>query len=350
MNPVENEAVVAHVVSKYANSLAIVDVSDRLPSLIRYPGMTSWRVINKEGEEYESAEAVPIPQKRRYPISLFPKAEYKDLGLDRCLRIYPHLQNTGGFFVAVLRKIGEIEVTPNKLVGEGDGSTAGEATTAKVPVIPKSGKRSFFKPPADGEFRRLDVLTDTVLESIFSWFGIDRQIINDAGYGFYVRSERNPIKSIIVVSPQGDRLLRATVRSHLPVNANEIEAGEGRDAGFNGSLKLVNAGVRAFESGSRPVPVSCAYRLLYESLDVIRPLITKRLVPVTKEQMKQLLSTNDSVRMAEIEATLGQGGAVAELVDHGDGVGMTVPVWISERGVKAFVAQANKPALLLQLA
>jgi len=29
----------------------------------------------------------------------------KEMGLEKCIRILPHYQNTGGFFITVLRKI-----------------------------------------------------------------------------------------------------------------------------------------------------------------------------------------------------------------------------------------------------
>lgn len=40
--------------------------------------------------------------------SLFPPANVADLHLEHCRRILPHDQNTGGFFVAVLEKVGDL--------------------------------------------------------------------------------------------------------------------------------------------------------------------------------------------------------------------------------------------------
>ena len=34
----------------------------------------------------------------------FPSEEIKDMNINRCMRILPHQQDTGGFFVAVLTK------------------------------------------------------------------------------------------------------------------------------------------------------------------------------------------------------------------------------------------------------
>ncbi len=38
----------------------------------------------------------------------------KELNLDRCIRVLPHHQNTGGFFIAVIRKKGKEENEPVK--------------------------------------------------------------------------------------------------------------------------------------------------------------------------------------------------------------------------------------------
>ncbi len=40
--------------------------------------------------------------------SLFPPASAPDLHLEHCRRVLPHDQNTGGFFVAVLEKVGDL--------------------------------------------------------------------------------------------------------------------------------------------------------------------------------------------------------------------------------------------------
>lgn len=44
MNPVENEAIVAHVLRKYKGDVELIDCSDLLPGLIRRPGLTKWYI------------------------------------------------------------------------------------------------------------------------------------------------------------------------------------------------------------------------------------------------------------------------------------------------------------------
>ncbi|KAF7323657.1 tRNA (Cytosine-5-)-methyltransferase [Mycena kentingensis (nom. inval.)] len=92
LNPVENEAVVAAALLSNPE-FELVDVSDRFPDLKRRPGMTSWKATDKALNIYGT-----------YEQATWPPADVEKLDLPRCMRIYPQLQDTGGFFVAVLER------------------------------------------------------------------------------------------------------------------------------------------------------------------------------------------------------------------------------------------------------
>ncbi|KAG5953711.1 hypothetical protein E4U53_003503 [Claviceps sorghi] len=117
MNPVENESVVASAIERCggAGNVEIVDCSDQLPNLIRRPGMREWKIMDKAHRIWDTWEEVDkfareenegvVPG--RVSQSMFPKlpgTDCYDLPLERCMRVYPHLQDTGGFFIAVLEK------------------------------------------------------------------------------------------------------------------------------------------------------------------------------------------------------------------------------------------------------
>ncbi|KAJ2318308.1 tRNA (cytosine-5-)-methyltransferase ncl1 [Coemansia sp. RSA 2611] len=116
LNPVENEAVVAHVLDHFEGALRLVDVSSELPALKRRPGLETWKVMARDGSMHESPATVTADvtsrSMRRHMEGFFPlsPARMRELEIERCLRIYPHLQNTGGFFVAVIEKVAPISV------------------------------------------------------------------------------------------------------------------------------------------------------------------------------------------------------------------------------------------------
>ncbi|PGH09914.1 hypothetical protein AJ80_07626 [Polytolypa hystricis UAMH7299] len=121
MNPVENEAAVASVIDRCGgpSKVQIVDCSNELQGLIRSPGMQSWTVMDKRGRTWKSykdvEEAIAGGDEtlNRVVEGMFPPPEdSEEIDLSRCIRVYPHQQDTGGFFIAVLEKKGEIRAKP----------------------------------------------------------------------------------------------------------------------------------------------------------------------------------------------------------------------------------------------
>ncbi|KDQ60243.1 hypothetical protein JAAARDRAFT_205232 [Jaapia argillacea MUCL 33604] len=138
MNPAENEAVVGAALRSIPG-FKLIDTTPHLPLLLRRPGLTTWI----------PALSIPNPtstDKKERSIKFFPTyASYSewfesdgggkgggrgkaleslwpmsgDVGLERCMRIYPHLQDTGGFFVAVLEKELAKPVEPKKRQASG---------------------------------------------------------------------------------------------------------------------------------------------------------------------------------------------------------------------------------------
>ncbi|KAF8551427.1 S-adenosyl-L-methionine-dependent methyltransferase [Imleria badia] len=111
LNPVENEAVIAAALNSHPE-FELVDVSSQLPELIRRPGISYWlptvgRSIDTSHPSWE-AYIETVPEDKRAESKMFethwPPSNAGALHLERCIRIYPHLQDTGGFFVAVLER------------------------------------------------------------------------------------------------------------------------------------------------------------------------------------------------------------------------------------------------------
>ncbi|THF97559.1 hypothetical protein TEA_013458 [Camellia sinensis var. sinensis] len=161
MNPVENEAVVAEILRRCGGSVELLDVSNELPQLVRRPGLKKWKVRDK-GIWLASYKDVSKFRRSGITPSMFPSGKsymdtsendnHTDLGerhdnggdensekkdlealtdvldeeistlpLERCMRIVPHDQNTGAFFIAVLHKLSPlpaIQKKPTSLYGK----------------------------------------------------------------------------------------------------------------------------------------------------------------------------------------------------------------------------------------
>lgn len=130
LNPVENEAVVSAALAacdgqslsddpllsltRTIEDMSLVAVPEMMPTLLRRPGLTTWKVLNNDlvdpihPDQFDptGVDADELKKRKKYLGTLWPNGKEAERGLDRCLRIYPHLQDTGAFFVAVLVKAG----------------------------------------------------------------------------------------------------------------------------------------------------------------------------------------------------------------------------------------------------
>ncbi|EHY53874.1 tRNA (cytosine-5-)-methyltransferase ncl1 [Exophiala dermatitidis] len=121
MNPVEDEAVLAEAINRCGGSdlVQLLETKDYLPGLKRSPGLKKWNIMDKAGRVWNDYESV-LKQKEtvgeeglgRLAESMFPPKN--DLPLDRAMRVYPHKQDTGAFFIAILEKRSEIKARPEE--------------------------------------------------------------------------------------------------------------------------------------------------------------------------------------------------------------------------------------------
>ena len=122
LNPVENEAVLASAIDRCGGpaKVQLIPTDDALPGLRRKPGLRSWKVMDKQGRIWNNWADVESQRARtgeeglgKLTEGMFtPKGDLADLPLDRAMRIYPHQQDTGGFFIAVLEKQSEFKARP----------------------------------------------------------------------------------------------------------------------------------------------------------------------------------------------------------------------------------------------
>ncbi|KAJ8130460.1 hypothetical protein O1611_g3170 [Lasiodiplodia mahajangana] len=189
MNPVENESVVVSAIERCGGPdvVEIIDCKDRLPLLKRYPGMHQWQIMDKSGRVWNNWEEVQqhvlnggqAPGK--ISQTMFPRPDTSDcsgLPLDRCMRVYAHQQDTGGFFITVLEKKKEFKAKDEiksqleiPTTSQNGTSTPGKESTAALDMkIEEEAKAAVGLPtdelPSVGSKRTLEeVETDQAPDS-----------------------------------------------------------------------------------------------------------------------------------------------------------------------------------------
>eukprot|EP01071_Lankesteria_metandrocarpae_P013388 Lankesteria_metandrocarpae@DN7134_c0_g1_i1.p1 len=110
LNPIENEAVVAAVLHRLRHCVRLEQCPNLGEHIVTHPGVSFWRVPradDKTGTQFydgiQSLEKDEIPKLR---ATVFPPSaeDAVDFHLERCMRLLPHANDSGGFFVALFTK------------------------------------------------------------------------------------------------------------------------------------------------------------------------------------------------------------------------------------------------------
>lgn len=290
LNPVENEAVLHRLIKESEGALELVDASAFVPGLKYLPGLSYWEIAVKECNEfYSSFDQVPAEYHTMIRPQMFPPSieDAPAFNLQKSMRILPHFQNTGGFFVAALKKTKlmpwerrekEEEAATIEKTENADEATDGKVEEKSVPWGPQRKKRRIYG------FKEDPYVFFSEDEPI--WQGIKPfyQIECDENSAFkptnlLTRSNTGKKKNIYFCSE--------TVK-HL-VQANEQ------------TFKIINTGVKAFVRCDNR-NMKCEFRLANEGLSSISSVIgASRRVEITKDDIIVLLHHIDPTHPPELE-------------------------------------------------
>ena len=124
LNPLENEAVVAELLRRSGGAIELIEGAAAKATQLAggcAPGMTHWQVYDFGLHAHASLSAlradgsVTAGQRRLYRASMWPPATpgwQSWAPLERCVRLLPHCSDSGGFFVALLRKVRPLPERP----------------------------------------------------------------------------------------------------------------------------------------------------------------------------------------------------------------------------------------------
>lgn len=437
LNPVEDEAVIAAALRECKGTVQLVDQTDIHPELIREKGKTTWKVLPTRGkqkftntsiqkdeskedvnpdepfrhaapgsvskEEYRNRlPALPWAStfdeldddlKEKVPQSLFPQGDEEDLRLDRCMRILPQAQNTGGFFVAVLEKFDENEEKLDEGMAMGmirameKRQTDENLKANESAILESSKKRSSSPQPQEGSSKRLKLdkqgggddqaEVDTKTADIGLPGGTSFRedpmyyvdIYNEQSQrivDFFKLSQSFDPRNLLVRNRDANPL-RSVYLTSTSSRALISGGGPGKgDHPYGNALRMrmINCGVRAFarQDSGKDAALKCKWRMTSDAVPPLRPLMgDDKVLSGTLEDFA-FLTSNHYPKLSDLpQGPFRQALEAAEMGSYlmdvqpgnwGDHVlqrVMSVPLWRAAASVNLMLDRQEKSALSCRL-
>ena len=418
MNPLEDEAVLQSAISQCGGSgyVQLMETKDLLPGLKRSPGLKQWKVMDKTGRIWSDWASVEKQQDEhgieglsRLEAGMFPFDD--QLPLDRAMRVYPHSQNTGAFFIAILEKKSEIRVNM-----QGRAAPIPKMVLAKAEVADSNGTTNVIKTDADGtvleeiapadagqssnghdevmndteaasakrkrddedsnsttEHKRIkseDVKIDNKpaiqdlkkkgrgqpFEEAFKYLNSDIPELDEIRK-FYDLSPQFPMDRFMVRNAEGTATKNMYYTTALAREVLEENEGKG--------MKFVHSGVKMFVKQDAPSADTCPWRIQTDGLRIIETWVgAKRIVKLKrKETLRKLLvemfprfQDDDWESLGELGdqmRDIGMGCCVL-VVEPSEGEGgfserMIFPLWKSIHSLNLMMPKEDRKAMLLRL-
>uniref|UniRef100_A0A4W6FMI1 tRNA (cytosine(34)-C(5))-methyltransferase n=1 Tax=Lates calcarifer TaxID=8187 RepID=A0A4W6FMI1_LATCA len=338
LNPIEDEAVIAALLEKSEGALELADCSADLPGLKWMPGVTSWKLMTKEGQWFSDWSEVPSSRHTQIRPTMFPPKDPEKLAsmhLERCMRILPHHQNTGGFFVAVLEK--KSLMPWNKRYPK-VGKQAEEAPKGASLTQEATAKQDgVCGPPPLKKMRLFGYKEDP-----FVFLTEDDPVFTTI-QSFYDLSPGFPKLNVLTRTHEGKK-------RHLYMVSKEL-----RNVLLNNSerMKVINTGVKVWSRNSDGEEFGCAFRLAQEGIYTLQPYIRSRIIRVSVEDIKVLL-TQENPFLSKLEddahaqaKKLGMGSIVLKYIPNPNNPAEPqCPIqlcgWRGKTSIRAFVPRNER--------
>lgn len=311
LNPVENEAVVARILQESNGAIELVDVSEELKGLKYNQGLEKWELCMRDMLFYSRYNDVPEKlQTTLRPYMFAPDQEsVKNLNLTRCVRVLPHHQNTGAFFVAVFHKKANLPWTPREPEPQTFSSDGSE---------PPRKKKKVYYGFREDPFVFFDK-TEPIFATLKNFFNIHDDFPPEC---LLTRCAGGKKKHVYFCTP--------SVRNVVVHNEKII--------------KIINTGVKTF-SRCDSKNMECDFRLAQEGLGNINHFLGdhRRLV-VSKDDMIHLLKNLDPDNAPQIEQVsvplrkqlnqISSGSCILSFSD--ETISLNMAGWKGVRSVRAY--------------
>lgn len=357
LNPLEDEAVIQRLIVETQGAVQLVDVSSQVPELVYSKGVSDWKPASKDHlEGYATFDEVPEKWHTQIRPQMFPTCD-PNHHLDRCLRLLPHQQDTGGFFIAVLEKVrplpgpeqhkfeknASVKVVPSPSESDDKNVVARKGEVVVPPDVEdavannteeqsstKDNDSPTREPPK--KKRRLHGYK----EDPFVFFTTDEPVwpsIRD----FYEISPSLRVDCLLTRCLIGKKKIiyftSPTVKDIILCNQN--------------NLKIINTGVKSFVRCDNK-SMGCAFRLGQEGLSSMKHFIgNKRKVKISKDELVTILNNSTPESPTDFELlrpetqqilkrdNFGVGSCLLELEDD---LKLSLVGWRGKTSIRAYVS------------
>jgi 16S rRNA C967 or C1407 C5-methylase (RsmB/RsmF family) len=363
MSPIEDEAVLAELLRSNLGKIELVAIDEKLDGLKRSPGLSNWKVLDPNDGNRIVTSMSELPASTKIKQSMFPptEEEAKCFHLDRSIRVLPHHQDSGGFFIALIKKLESAAPPSEALIDvnlDHDSSVNlsedlndskqfvledNEERPAQTAEKKNGGRRNVTVAYEEQPFSNVVSNPEglQILQNIKNYFGISDNFKLE---NFFTRSEGSESRSyrMYLVSDEIACLLYALNDPRLLT--------------FRKKINLVHSGVRVFEKTESHLPgLECEFRICQGSLGVMLPYISKQLMYLPASYFRRLIEERVLMYtdVCENEEIL-QGwnsvkkGSVIVYVRLNP-VPLAATVWLSSQSIQLMVKKDAVSPLLSQL-
>ncbi|CAL1677141.1 unnamed protein product [Lasius platythorax] len=301
LNPIENEAVLHRLLCETGDSVQLIDCRDLVPGLLCDPGVTHWKPASKNLQYYDTWDDVPEQWQTQVRPKMFPPQanEASKFHLEHCMRILPHHQDTGGFFVAVLEKVKSLPWESEAYILNQNVQNLNDNEN-KDGIIPKeetsrdelseSGKRILEEEKKTRELQRKRRRIVGYREDPFVFFKDETEDVWQSIKDFYGISDDLDPRCLLVRCHEGKKkniyFTSPAIRDIVISNENKV--------------KMINTGVKTFVRCDNK-NMNCAFRLAQEGMQsIIHYISDNRKLKISKEDLIMLLQSDDPHTPPEI--------------------------------------------------
>lgn len=348
LNPVENEAVIYRLLKDSEGALEIVDASHLVPGLKFSPGMTYWEPGTRDLQFYKDFSEVPEKYLTVIRPPMFPPKPDDPLKdeLKKCIRIFPHHQNTGAFFVACLVKKRELPWLARPVVDDKPAEEAKmEVESTTETTENGENKEKNEKPAVSWGPQRKKRKIQGYKEDPFNFFRDDDETFASIKE-FYQLSDDFNSKCLLTRCLTGKKkniyFCSEAIREIVIQNEKNV--------------KIINTGIKSFVRCDNR-NMTCSFRLAQEGLPTMNEFIgAARRVQINKTDLVTLLQNTDPTKPPELTSMtaetqsqtsiLAPGSCVLEYKDTEKDFDLTLVGWRGTQSLRAYVDQEDTVHML----